>query len=60
MKELSFIEKDTLANIAVDKTWSFAEKTTRDTTYLTHGYYTYPAKFIPQLALNKRTKQRKR
>ena len=30
--------------------WSFADKTFKDTSYITHGYYTYPAKFIPQLA----------
>lgn len=50
MKESTFIEKETLVNIIIDKTWSFAEKTIKDTTYITHGYYTYPAKFIPQLA----------
>jgi len=50
MKELLSIEKEILSNISVDKTWSFAEKTIKDTTYITHGYYTYPAKFIPQLA----------
>lgn len=50
MKELLSIEKEILSNINVDKTWSFAEKTIKDTTYITHGYYTYPAKFIPQLA----------
>ena len=36
--------------IPVDYSWSFAEKTQKDTAYITHGYYTYPAKFIPQLA----------
>ena len=30
--------------------WSFSDKTIKDTSYITHGYYTYPAKFIPQLA----------
>ena len=30
--------------------WSFADKTRKDTSYITHGYYTYPAKFIPQVA----------
>lgn len=34
----------------IDKSWSFLECTTKDTAYITHGYYTYPAKFIPQLA----------
>lgn len=37
-------------NIAIDYSWSFADKTQKDTAYITHGYYTYPAKFIPQLA----------
>ncbi|HNL06940.1 MAG: site-specific DNA-methyltransferase [Chitinophagales bacterium] len=34
----------------IDKSWSFLECTIKDTSYITHGYYTYPAKFIPQLA----------
>ncbi len=38
------------SSIPIDKTWSFSEKTSKDTSYITHGYYTYPAKFIPQLA----------
>lgn len=33
-----------------DPTWAFADATRAHTRYLTHGYYTYPAKFIPQLA----------
>jgi DNA modification methylase len=36
--------------IEIEKTWSFDDKTITDTSYITHGYYTYPAKFIPQLA----------
>ena len=43
MKEISLIEKKHLASIPIDKTWSFADKTIKDTTYITHGYYTYPA-----------------
>lgn len=39
-----------LKEIEIDKSWSFSEKTIKDTSYITHGYYTYPAKFIPQLA----------
>jgi len=39
-----------LKNIEIDKSWSFSDKTIKDTSYITHGYYTYPAKFIPQLA----------
>lgn len=37
-------------NITVDNSWSFVECSAKDTNYLTHSYYTYPAKFIPQLA----------
>ena len=38
------------SSIPIDKTWSFSDKTSKDTSYITHGYYTYPAKFIPHLA----------
>lgn len=34
----------------VDPSWSFANKTRKDTAYATHGYHRYPAKFIPQLS----------
>ncbi len=46
-------KKTTLPNlnqIKPDETWSFANLTPKQTRYITHGYYTYPAKFIPQLA----------
>ncbi len=46
---MSSLNKDCLSSVAIDETWSFADKTIKDTTYITHGYYTYPAKFIPQL-----------
>lgn len=39
-----------LKEVSIDETWSFADKTVKDTSYISHGYYTYPAKFIPQLA----------
>ena len=42
--------KDANFNSNSDSSWSFAGKTIKETTYITHGYYTYPAKFIPQLA----------
>lgn len=29
--------------------WSFADAKRKDTSYATHGYHRYPAKFIPQL-----------
>jgi DNA modification methylase len=40
----------TLSVTPIDYSWSFSDKTIKDTSYITHGYYTYPAKFIPQLA----------
>lgn len=42
--------KKKLSGIPIDYSWSFSEKTIKDTSYITHGYYTYLAKFIPQLA----------
>ncbi len=36
--------------IKIDKSWSFADKTRKETSYITHGYHRYPAKFIPQIA----------
>lgn len=42
--------KKTLSDIPIKYDWSFTDKTIKDTSYITHGYYTYPAKFIPQLA----------
>ncbi len=39
-----------LKEIPITYEWSFANKTRKDTSYITHGYYTYPAKFIPQVA----------
>ncbi len=41
--------KTLFANTKVDQTWSFSEKTRKDTAYVTHGYHRYPAKFIPQI-----------
>lgn len=37
------------AKIKIDYSWSFSEKTRKDTAYITHGYHRYPAKFIPQI-----------
>ena len=37
-------------NIQEDKSWSFEESSRKDTSYASHGYHRYPAKFIPQLA----------
>lgn len=33
----------------IDDSWSFSDKTRKDTAYITHGYHRYPAKFIPQI-----------
>ena len=33
----------------IDHSWSFSDKTRKDTGYITHGYHRYPAKFIPQI-----------
>lgn len=38
-----------LNKIKIDHSWSFVEKTRKDTSYITHGYHRYPAKFIPQI-----------
>lgn len=38
-----------LSEIPIKYEWSFADKTIKHTAYITHGIYTYPAKFIPQL-----------
>ena len=35
--------------IKVKPSWSFADKSRKETSYLTHGYHRYPAKFIPQI-----------
>jgi DNA modification methylase len=35
--------------VKIDYSWSFSDKTRKDTAYITHGYHRYPAKFIPQI-----------
>jgi len=35
--------------IKIDPSWAFSDKTRKETSYLTHGYHRYPAKFIPQI-----------
>ncbi|MBI4119988.1 MAG: hypothetical protein HY454_00835 [Parcubacteria group bacterium] len=37
------------AKTKIDYSWSFSDKTRKDTAYITHGYHRYPAKFIPQI-----------
>jgi len=44
------LERKSFSEIPIDYSWSFSDKSIKDTSYITHGYYTYPAKFIPQLA----------
>ncbi len=39
-----------MLSLAVDDSWSFEQFTKSQTSYATHGYHRYPAKFIPQLA----------
>jgi len=36
--------------LAEDPSWAFEDLTQKDTSYATHGFHKYPAKFIPQLA----------
>ena len=36
--------------LAEDPSWVFEDFTQKDTSYATHGFHKYPAKFIPQLA----------
>ena len=36
--------------LADDPSWVFEDLTQKDTSYATHGFHKYPAKFIPQLA----------
>ena len=41
--------KKRFSKIKIDSSWAFADKTRKDTAYITHGYHRYPAKFIPQI-----------
>src|SRR3989338_8857428 len=36
--------------IKEDRSWAFEESSRKETSYASHGYHRYPAKFIPQLA----------
>jgi len=47
---MKWIMNEYFRHKSIDYSWSFSDKTTKNTSYITHGYYTYPAKFIPQLA----------
>ena len=37
-------------NIPISADWAFSGAKRSDTSYITHGYHRYPAKFIPQVA----------
>ncbi len=50
LKEKTSYSLIELSEIPIEYDWSFSDKTIKDTAYITHGFYTYPAKFIPQLA----------
>lgn len=41
--------KTLFEKIKIEPSWAFADKTRKDTAYITHGYHRYPAKFIPQV-----------
>lgn len=38
------------SEIKEEKSWAFEDSSRKDTSYASHGYHRYPAKFIPQLA----------
>ncbi len=38
-----------LVNLLANLAWTFGDLTSRHTSYVSHGYHRYPAKFIPQL-----------
>lgn len=44
------INKNLEKELKADTSWSYSDKFTHDTSYMTHNYYSYPAKFIPQVA----------
>ena len=50
-KVFSIVKNDfNFDRIVEDKTWTFEGLNRKDTSYISHGYHRYPAKFIPQLA----------
>ncbi|NUM42911.1 MAG: hypothetical protein HUU45_14940, partial [Leptospiraceae bacterium] len=50
MKISTIIKINKQGRLRVDKSWAYADKSNHDTSYLTHNFYSYPAKFIPQVA----------
>lgn len=39
VKEKAFAYQTDLSKIPIEKSWSFADKTIKDTSYITHGKY---------------------
>ena len=39
VKEKTLVNKTDLSKIPIEKSWSFADKTIKDTSYITHGKY---------------------
>ena len=37
------------SEVKIDHSWAFADKSRKETAYLTHGFHRYPAKYIPQI-----------
>ena len=50
MLSINEIYSNKLEELPIQPQWSFSDMTIKDTAYITHGIYTYPAKFIPQLS----------
>ncbi|MCJ7804194.1 site-specific DNA-methyltransferase, partial [Patescibacteria group bacterium] len=49
MSTITSISKSSFFSLPVNKEWSFANISRKETNYITHGYHSYPAKFIPQI-----------
>ena len=49
IKKLELLKHD-FANIEADDSWSFRDASRMETSYITHGFHRYPAKFIPHIA----------
>lgn len=44
-----FQSQTDFSSLVSDETWSFRDVTRAETSYISHSYHRYPAKFIPQL-----------
>ena len=44
------LKTENFDEIKEDKSWAFENSSRKDTSYASHSYHRYPAKFIPQLA----------